>query len=59
MKCDVFTDPFAQTSEVILTGDAEVRRGRDIVSGDRITFWLDKERMTCEPGRLVIYSITQ
>lgn len=45
----------ADTEEVLLTGDAVLSRGRDRVSGDRITFYLNQERVICEPGRLVIF----
>ena len=45
----------AKTGEVVLTGNATVSRGRDSVSGSRITLWIDDERVLCEPGRLVVF----
>ncbi|MCE9614186.1 MAG: hypothetical protein K8T26_07910 [Lentisphaerae bacterium] len=44
----------SRSGEVILRGDATLRRGDDRVMGDEITFWLNEDRMTCTPGRLVI-----
>jgi len=44
-----------KTGEVVLTGDAVVNRGKDELHGDRITFWINEERMVCEPGRLTIF----
>lgn len=44
----------SRSGEVILRGGATLRRGDDRVMGDEITFWLNEERMTCTPGRLII-----
>ena len=33
---------------------ATVRRGTDLLAGDRITFWTHDDRIICEPGRLKI-----
>ena len=41
--------------EVILTGDAVIRRGRDRVKGNIITIWTDSDRMVSEPGHLVLH----
>ena len=42
--------------KIIMTGDPKVQRGRDILTGDTITFWRDQDKMICEPrARLVIY----
>lgn len=46
----------AKRGELLLTGNAKVMRGRDSVSGRKITFWLNEDRMECEPGRLIIHS---
>ncbi len=44
------------TGEIVLTGNPQVTRGRDTLSGDKITFWRNENRMKCEPrARLVIY----
>jgi len=45
-----------KNGEVILTVDPELKRGDDMVKGDKITFWLNEDRMVCEPGMLVIHS---
>jgi lipopolysaccharide export system protein LptA len=46
----------ARSGEVVLTGnDARVSRGMDSVEGKRITFWIDDERVICEPGRLIVF----
>ncbi len=45
-----------QISEVRLLGDAVVNRGEDVLRGDEITFWLDKEIMKCTPGYIEIIS---
>jgi lipopolysaccharide export system protein LptA len=44
------------TGEIVLTGRPQVSRGRDTLTGDKITFWRNENRMKCEPkARLVIY----
>jgi lipopolysaccharide export system protein LptA len=45
----------ARIGEIELRGNAHLYRGKDEISGNKITFWLDEERMLCEPGRLVIF----
>jgi lipopolysaccharide export system protein LptA len=41
---------------IVLTGSPEVTRGRDVLTGDTITFWRDENRMKVEPrARLVIH----
>jgi len=44
----------ARLGEVILLGDARLYRGKDSIMGDKITFWVNEDRMTCEPGRLIV-----
>ena len=46
----------AKDAEILLVGNAELRRGRDAVMGEKIRFWLGEDRMLCEPGRLVVFS---
>ncbi|MDE0837875.1 MAG: hypothetical protein OSB41_02385 [Kiritimatiellae bacterium] len=46
----------AQKGEVILLGNARLKRGDDLLKGDEITFWLDKEIIKCKPGYLEIMS---
>ncbi|MFN2352202.1 MAG: LptA/OstA family protein, partial [Kiritimatiellia bacterium] len=42
---------------VVLSGNPRVVRGRDILQGEKITFWRDSSRILSEPNaRLVIYS---
>ena len=41
---------------ILLEDNPRVVRGRDMLEGDRIIFWRDKNKMICEPNaRLVIY----
>jgi lipopolysaccharide export system protein LptA len=40
----------SETEEVVLTGNARLNRGRDTVTGDRITFYLDEDRVVVEGG---------
>jgi len=44
-----------ETGKIVLLGEATLRRGRDSVTGDEITFWIDEDRITCIPGRLIIF----
>jgi lipopolysaccharide export system protein LptA len=42
---------------IILTGKPQVIRGKDILTGDKITFWRDQNRMIVEPrARLILQS---
>ena len=44
------------SGKIVLTGKPQVTRGKDVLSGDTITFWRDQNKMLCEPrARLVIY----
>lgn len=42
------------TDQIVLTGNAALRRGGDSVKGDRIAIWLNDERMEVSPGTFVI-----
>lgn len=42
--------------EITLYQNARLHRGMDSVRGEKITFWVDQERMICEPGHLTIYA---
>lgn len=44
----------AKTGEIMLVGDAQIKRGNDLVKGDKITFWINEDRMVCEPGNLIL-----
>jgi lipopolysaccharide export system protein LptA len=46
----------AREGQLILIGHAELSRGGDSVAGDVIRFWIADDRMTCEPGHLIITS---
>lgn len=53
-KCDKAIYLNAQ-SKMIMTGDPRLRsREGDDLSGDKITFWINEDRMTCENGKIVI-----
>jgi lipopolysaccharide export system protein LptA len=44
------------SGKIVLTGNPRIRRGRDLLEGDVITFWRDDNRMICEPrARLVLF----
>ncbi len=44
------------SGKVVLEDNPRVRRGRDILTGDTITFWRDENKMVCEPrARLIIF----
>jgi len=40
--------------QIVLTGNAHLRRGGDFIKGDRIAIWLNDERMEVSPGTFVI-----
>ncbi|MBU0679659.1 MAG: hypothetical protein KJ626_16275 [Verrucomicrobia bacterium] len=41
---------------IVLTEDPKVWRGQDTLTGDKITFWRDQNKMVCEPrARLVLF----
>lgn len=42
--------------KIVLEGNPRVHRGRDLLTGDKITFWRDENKMVCEPrAQLIIY----
>ena len=42
---------------IILTGKPQVTRDQDVLTGDKITFWRNENRMIVEPrARLVLQS---
>lgn len=46
-----------KTGQIVMTGNARLMRKGDQggeVTGNRITFWLDDERMEVSPGRVVL-----
>jgi lipopolysaccharide transport protein LptA len=46
-----------ESGKVVLLGSPIVRQGKDMLQGEKITFWRDETRMVCEPNaRLTIFS---
>ena len=45
----------AKEGEIIMTGDVSLNDGKDLISGRIMRLWINEEKMTVEPGRLVIY----
>jgi len=45
----------AREGKLVLSGKATVRRGRELLSGQRITFFRDDNRIVSEPATMVIY----
>jgi lipopolysaccharide export system protein LptA len=45
----------AETGAIVMTGNATLTRGRDSISGDEITIYVNSEKVTCTPGRLVVF----
>jgi lipopolysaccharide export system protein LptA len=44
------------SGKILLTENPRVRRGKDVLQGERITFFRDENKMICEPrARLVIF----
>ena len=47
---------YADEGKVVLDEDPKMKQGKNIMMGDRITFWPDNRRMVCEPNaRLLLY----
>lgn len=47
---------YADEGKFVLEGDPKVKQGRNIMTGDRITFWQKRQRMICEPNaRVLLY----
>ncbi len=47
---------YADEGMFVLDGDPKVKQGRNIMTGDRITFWQETRRMVCEPNaRVLLY----
>jgi lipopolysaccharide transport protein LptA len=45
-----------ETGQIFMERKPRIRRGRDMLEGDTITFWRDHNKMICEPqARLVLY----
>ena len=48
----------AKTGAIVMTGKARLQRGRDSIDGDEITIYVNSEKVTCKPGRLVVFPST-
>lgn len=45
------------SGKVVLVGDPLIKQGKDMLQGEKITFWRDETRMVCEPNaRLTIFT---
>ena len=45
-----------ESGRIFLEDQPRIRRGRDVLEGDTITFWRDTNKMICEPrARLVLF----
>lgn len=45
-----------ESGTILLEGSPRIRRGRDVLEGDTITFWRFENKMVCEPrARLVLF----
>lgn len=50
----------AKDGKIVLTGQPMVKRDRDVLAGEKITFFRDDNRMLIEPSaKLIIYSSDQ
>ena len=45
----------ASTGAIVMTGNATLARGRDAIHGDEIKIFVNSEKVTCTPGRLVVF----
>ena len=45
----------AKTGSIVMTGNAKLRRGTDSMRGDKIEIFVNSDRVTCSPARLVIF----
>lgn len=43
-----------ESGQIVMEGDAVLRREKDVVKGDKITIWIDDERVVSVPGTLVL-----
>ena len=39
--------------KVVLSGNAVMRQDQNSVNGDKITIWMNDQRVICQPGRLI------
>ncbi len=46
----------AKKGEIELIGNAKLFRGTDTIMGQKITFWLNDDKMKCVPGKLIIHA---
>jgi len=46
----------AKTGEIMMIGNAKVMHGDDNISGNKITFWINDDKMECTPGSFEMVS---
>lgn len=47
---------FVEEGKFVLEGSPKITEGQNIMTGDKISFWRDEQRMVCEPrARVLIY----
>ena len=46
---------YTEDGRFVLDGDPKVKEGRNIMTGDRITFWQESGRVVCEPNARVLF----
>ena len=45
----------AREGKLVLSGNAMVRRGRELLRGQKITFWRGDNKIKCEPVSMVLF----
>lgn len=47
---------YVDEGKFVLSGEPKVKQGRNIMTGDQISFWQETQRMVCEPNaRVLLY----
>jgi lipopolysaccharide export system protein LptA len=46
---------YADDNKFVLEGDPKIKEGRNIMTGDRITFWQESGRVLCEPNARILF----
>jgi lipopolysaccharide export system protein LptA len=46
---------YAEDKKFVLDGNPKVQEGRNIMTGDRITFWQESGRVVCEPNARILF----
>jgi lipopolysaccharide transport protein LptA len=45
----------AKTGAIVMSGNAQLQRGNDLIKGDEIKIFVNSEKVICTPGRLVVF----